>query len=338
MQQHGGNITAFAKEIGCEVSEVIDFSSNINFVKPNIDFNFNTLNISPYPNYEKLEHSIADLYQVKHTELELFNGATAAIYALFKLLKPKYATLYAPLYLEYEKALTLHPCNITYLNRFQDIYAEIKENSFIVFVNPSTPDGTYYNLDNLMKIWIQKDCTIFIDESFLDFTSYKSVLPYLKTYSKLYILKSMTKFYAAAGIRIGALVSSEQNIKTIKKYEPLWKISQFDSHYLQEALKDKLFITKAKLHNKQAKKQLMELLKNFYYTKKLYNSEANFLLVELIYLNAFTLQEKLMPFKIMIRNCANFQFLNKNYVRIAVKDTKNIEFLKKALHKISMDK
>lgn len=83
---------------------------------------------------------------------------------------------------------------------------------------------------------------------------------------------------------------------------------------------------------------LIELLKNFYYTKKLYNSEANFLLVELIYLNSFTLQEKLMPFKIMIRNCANFQFLNKNYIRIAVKDTKNIEFLKIALHKISMDK
>jgi threonine-phosphate decarboxylase len=39
----------------------------------------------------------------------------------------------------------------------------------VIFVNPSTPDGKYYELEELMKTWIKKSCTILIDESFLDF-------------------------------------------------------------------------------------------------------------------------------------------------------------------------
>ncbi len=48
----------------------------------------------------------------------------------------------------------------------------------------------------------------------------------------------MTKFYSSAGIRVGTLVSNEKKYSSLTtKKEPMWKLSQFDSHYLQEALK-----------------------------------------------------------------------------------------------------
>ena len=336
--QHGGDIHSFAKQINCHPSEVIDLSSNINFVKPSINFDFNTLEIAPYPNYEKLQNSIAKLYQIQSTQLELFNGATSAIYSLFRLLKPKHATLYAPLYLEYEKALKITRCDIDQVNRFQDIYKEVKKSSLVIFVNPSTPDGKYYDLNKLMKIWMEKNCIIVIDESFLDFTPYKSIISYLKKYSKLYILKSMTKFYAAAGIRVGALLSNEKNIQAINEHEPLWKISEFDSHYLQEALKDEKFKLKAQQQNEKVRKKLVNILEHFSYTKKIYTSQANFILVQLTHINAFTLQEELIPFKIMIRNCKNFKFLDEYHVRLALKSNQNIESLKMALEKLYLYK
>ena len=43
--EHGGQIEKFALELGCDVSEIIDLSSNINFVKPQINVDFNTLDI-----------------------------------------------------------------------------------------------------------------------------------------------------------------------------------------------------------------------------------------------------------------------------------------------------
>jgi len=44
----------------------------------------------------------------------------------------------------------------------------------------------------------------------------------------------MTKFYASAGARVGAVIS---NSKNIREREPIWKISQFDQEYMKSALK-----------------------------------------------------------------------------------------------------
>ena len=336
MQQHGGNITAFAQEIGCQPSEVIDLSSNINFVKPTIPLDFNRLEIAPYPNYDALEEAIASLYKVKPSELELFNGATSAIHSLFRNLSTREVTLYAPLYLEYVKASHLNGYNITHIDRFDAMEEEPKENALVVFVNPSTPDGCYYAMDKLMKIWMKKGCTILVDESFLDFSPYSSVTPYLKEYDKLYLLKSMTKFYASAGIRIGALLSTKENIDFIKAKEPLWKISQFDSHYLQEALKDKTFPQKAREENQKNRDYLIEILSGSPFIKKIFHSDANFLLCQLQEIDASTFQERLKPHKIMVRNCANFQGLDADFVRVAVKERALLQAFDVALHSIEL--
>jgi len=332
--QHGGNISAFAKQLNTHPSEIIDLSSNINFIKPDIKIDFNSLEISAYPNYEALERSIAQLYEVKREEVELYNGATSAIYALFRRLNLAHTTLYAPLYGEYEKAAKASNYTIHYINRFEKMHEEVEENSLVVFVNPSTPDGHHYKMESLILYWIERNCTILVDESFLDFTDHPSSLYFLKDYPKLYILKSMTKFYAAAGIRIGAIISVKENIEKLKQYEPLWKISQFDSHYLQSALQDPNFEKKTKNITTKNKEYLITLFQQFKYTETIYPSSSNFILVKLKGLTAETFQEKLLYHKIMIRNCANFHLLNNAHIRVAVKSKENLQLLAQALLEI----
>jgi len=329
--KHGGDIKRFAKEIGCYSEDIIDLSSNINFVKPQIELDFNTLNISSYPNYNKLYNAIAKLYNIENTQIELFNGATTAIYTLFRELNLNHATLYSPCYLEYKKTAYLNNYSIDFITRFEDITQEVKENSFIVFVNPSTPDGKFYNIEKLMKKWIEKKCTILIDESFLDFTPFESAIKYLKAYDELYILKSMTKFYSSAGIRVGALISNKKNIDDIREKEPLWKISEFDSHYLQAALKDEKFVEKARKINVKHRELLKEVVENSSLVEKVYPSSTNYLLIKLKHIKAEAFQKRLIPYKIMIRDCSNFDGLNNSYIRIAVKDLNSIHTLKKAL-------
>ncbi len=173
-----------------------------------------------------------------------------------------------------------------------------------------------------------------IDESFLDFTNQNSSLKYLKEYKKLYILKSLTKFYSSAGIRLGIIISNRKNIDLIKKNEPMWKISQFDSIYIQEALKDKEFKNASLNKNDKNRKSLLKLLKKQSFIKKVYESEANFFLVKLKKIDAEELQNRLLEYKIMIRDCSNFTFLDNSYVRIAVKNQKSINILKKAFKEI----
>ncbi len=329
---YGGDIESFAKYIDCKIEEVIDFSSNINFVKPHIAIDFNHLNIAPYPSYNHLYEMIAKLYGVKKSELELFNGGSSAIFSLFRYLQLKRCFIYAPAYLEYKKASTLFGYETKLINRFDDMDSknDFSSDSLIVFVNPSTPDGKYYDLDTLMAQWIKANATILIDESFLDFTNEKSAIEYLKCYPKLFILKSMTKFYGAAGIRVGGIISNKIAISHLKEKEPLWKISQFDSHYIAEALKDKSFKKIAKALGSKNNILLEQILQNSGLFDIVYPSSTNFILAKLKNLKAYQLQEYLSKYKIFIQNSSNFDFLDDSYLRFAVKSTQELELLKKA--------
>jgi threonine-phosphate decarboxylase len=330
--QHGGDIFTFANEIGCRVDEVIDLSSNINFVNPQIDIEFGDLEISSYPNYDKLYKSIAKLYSVDTNQIELYSGGSCAIFSLFRFWGLKKSVIYSPAYLEYKRASELFGYSTIYINRFKDIDEDIPKESLVLFVNPSTPDGEFYDIDRFIQRWIEKRCTILIDESFLDFTDFKSATKYIDSYEKLYILKSMTKFYSSAGIRVGTVISNSENIKKIKKYEPMWKISQFDSMYLQEVLKDREFSNISKEINSKNRKYLYSILKNSNYIEKVYLSSANYLLAKLKNLTAKEFQKLLIPYKIIIRDCSNFDFLDESYIRIAVKEINNLKLLKKVIN------
>lgn len=332
--EHGGQIEKFAFDLGCRVDEIIDLSSNINFVKPQINVDFNTLDISSYPTYDKLYEKIALNYGVETSQIELFNGGSSAIFTLFKHLALQTCTIYSPAYLEYKKASLNFAYELNTINRFSDINENVKEKSLVIFVNPSTPDGKYYELEELMKTWIEKSCTILVDESFLDFCDKPSAIKYLETYDKLYILKSMTKFYSSAGIRVGTIVSTKENIEKLKRFEPMWKLSQFDSNYLQAALDDKLFKNISKAINLKNKIELENILKNSNLIEEIFESSANYLLVKLKNIKAKEFIEKLKPYKIMVRDCSNFDYLDDRFTRIAVKSSSANEALKKALQEI----
>jgi threonine-phosphate decarboxylase len=326
--EHGGKIELFAQELSCNTNEIIDLSSNINFIKPHIDIDFSTINISSYPTYTQLYDSLSNKYNINGKQIELYNGGSSAIFSLFAYLKKEHCTIYSPAYLEYKKAAIIYNYEYDLINRFTQINRAVKENSLVIFVNPSTPDGQYYDIENYIKAWHNLTCTILIDESFIDFTNYKSALMYIKKYENLYILKSMTKFYSCAGVRCGIIVSNEKNIKKLSKNEPLWKISQYDSSYLQKALKDKIFNKTAKAINIHNSLILEKLLKNYSFIQKVFPSNTNFLLIKLKNLNANIFQNHLKKYKIMIRDCSNFDFLDNSYVRIAVKNEKSIKTLK----------
>lgn len=337
MYEHGGDVKSFALKNKCEISEVIDLSSNINFLKPEISLDFNALDISAYPSYDDLYKALAKKYEISENQIEVYNGGSSAIFSLFRALGLKHCTIYAPAYLEYKKAAKNFSYTLDNVNRLNNIKENIEENTFVIFVNPSTPDGKYYDIDVLMNYWISKNATILIDESFLDFTSAKSCKSYLNSYDKLYILKSMTKFYSSASIRIGSILSTKENIKTIKAKEPLWKISHFDSMYLQEALKDTHFPKLSRSITAKNKAYLEQILNESTYIEEVFISAANFVLVKLKDINASVFQEHLSKYKIMIRDCSNFEFLDNSFVRIAVKSSDNLQVLKLALESINND-
>ena len=330
--EHGGNIYKTAKELGCKPQEIIDFSSNINSYHPNIDITLTNSILVPYADtsYKALKKTIAKEYKIKKSQMALYNGATSAIFELFKNLKEKDVYLYAPLYGEYEKAANSTNKKITKIDRFSDIHTKPKKSSIVVFVNPSTPDGKYYNLKKLFKIWKKQKCTIILDESFLQFEKLKSFRNQINFYKKFYIIQSFTKFHSCAGVRIGAIFSNKLNIQNLQT--PIWNLSSFDVEFLKKRLKDKEFKNKSKKLHKKHKLELLHILESSKLFSKIHKSDSNFFLVKSE--KAKEIYEYLLKHKILVRTCGSFDFLTNSYLRFAVKDSYSHELLKEALKKI----
>jgi len=326
--KHGANIYKYAKKLNCHSDEIIDFSSNINLYNPKVKIKLTNNMLVNYADnsYKDLKKTISKNYNIKSSQMALFNGASSAIYELFKTLKEKRVYLYAPLYGEYEKAIQ-KDVKIIKINRFKSIHDEPKKNSVVVFVNPSTPDGKYYDLDKLFKLWKKKNCTIVLDESFLEFENLKSLRTQIKSYKKLYIIQSFSKFNSCAGVRIGAIFSFKGNIKKLKT--PLWNLSSFDVKFLQKRLQDKKFKKTSKALHVEQKKELYKILKDSKLFSKIYKSDSNFYLVKSK--KAKQIFEGLLKKKILVRTCDSFDFLGENNLRFGVKNTNKHKKLKKAL-------
>jgi len=325
--QHGADIYNFSKKIHCKAKEILDFSSNINSYHPNNMLTVTNTLLVPYAesSYTDLKESIKARYGVKKSQIALFNGATSAIYALLNSLKNRRVYLYAPLYGEYKKASS-HK-KVIVINRFKNRDIKPKKNSIVVFVNPSTPEGKFYDLKKLMKLWKKQNCTIILDESFLEFEVLPSQRETIKKYKKLYIIQSFSKFYSCAGVRVGAIFSNKANIKKLQT--PLWNLSSFDVAFLQKRLRDKKFFKRSlKLHKKN-KRELYSILKRSKLFSKIYKSDANFFLVKTK--SAKQIFHTLLQKKILVRNCASFDYLSSSYLRFGVKDATMHKKLKKAL-------
>ena len=327
--KHGANIYKYAKQLNCELGEIIDFSSNINSYHPKISITPNNNMLVKYAdtNYTSLKNSIAKKYQIKKTQIALYNGATSAIFELLKSLKERRVYLYAPLYGEYEKAVGKKQ-KIIKINRFDNLYEKPKKGSIVVFVNPSTPDGKYYDLSRLFNIWREQKCTIILDESFLEFENLQSLRNQIEVYKKLYIIQSFSKFYSCGGIRIGAIFSNKSNVKKLKI--PMWHLSSFDAEFLTKRLQDEAFDKKSKKLHKRNKKELLKILQNSKLFSKIYKSDSNFIMTKSK--KSKDIFEHLLRHKTLVRTCGSFDFLTNDYLRFAVKDTNAHNKLRKALN------
>jgi threonine-phosphate decarboxylase len=333
--KHGGNIYRFAQHLGCRPEQVLDFSSNIN-PEQAVDLDFlQQVHLGPYadPEYSLLKQALRTRYlSPAGVDIEVFNGASSAIFALLRWLQPKDLVLYTPLYGEYAQIAGQLGCRLHEINRFGSLMTVNPKNSTVIFVNPATPDGQLYDMQELLTEWRAANCTIIVDESFLDFCGADSVAEHITQYDKLYVIKSLSKFYGCAGIRIGFILVAARAIKELKRFEPAWKLSSLDMAYMQRALANTAFIEQTRKLTASRRELLFQALQTSGLFERIYPGQANFLLAKLAHDgDGYQLQARLASSRLLIRVCDNFAGLDKSHVRFAVKDENAIALLAQCL-------
>ncbi|MBA7480677.1 Threonine-phosphate decarboxylase [subsurface metagenome] len=164
---------------------------------------------------------------------------------------------------------------------------------------------------------------VFLDEDYIDFVDDSkrySMAEYVRDYDNLFVLRSLTKFFCLAGVRIGFGIGSPDLVKILKNVRMPWSVNSLAMFGSVEAIKDKDFIKRSRLLLSNSKRQMREMFNTIPWLK-VYPSETNFLLVEITRgdLNSTQLREGLAKRGLLIRDCKDFDGLNNKFFRVTVR-------------------
>lgn len=328
--------------------KVIDFSVNINpFGPPSILKRkwlqwFESIYDYPDPNQIKLAELISNKEQISMDEVLIGNGGAELITLLGRMLAGKNILIIQPTFSEYEKMCKAYDCSVTsfVLNEgswelsAQELQLQLKNKDALFICNPNNPTGVYYSKDiiqNIMEICMQNHIFMIIDEAFYDFML--EAHPFtssIKNNEYLIILRSLTKMYSIAGLRLGYMMANRKIIEKIKDYQPHWSVNQLALLAGYECLQDMEYVNKTRLYISEEFKQIFASLREMGYI--LSESKVNFYLLKdpklddqnPLYL--FLLQKGLVP-----RHTMNFQGLEGRWLRFAIKQSFENDLLLEAL-------
>lgn len=343
MNKHGGY---YGK------SGVVDYSVNINPLGLPDDIRETIIssidNICKYPDIggNTAKEAIAKHINVDSNKIMMGNGASELIYLFARAIKPKKVLIIQPTFNEYRRAFSLVGSEIDdYILDSKDDFkfdldtfstkVKLFQPDVVVLCNPNNPTGKYLGfnvISEMMDIIKKQNSFLFIDESFVEFTGNEPVGGRLG-YEEIFSLRSMTKYYAVPGLRIGYAVTNDRVIEKMEEYKEPWTMNTFAIDIVPKVIADKGFQKKVGKWIEEERKYMYEALsdvKNI----KVYKSYSNFFLCRLNYFSGNMLNLQLLEDNMYVRVCDDFESLNDGFVRIAVKGHEDNEKLVKILNKI----
>ncbi len=343
---HGGNIYQLAEELGCPERKIIDFSASINplgvskKVKAEIRKHLKYLHNYPDPECKRLIRHIAKRVELPEEALMAGNGSTEFIYLIPLVFNPEVVLIPAPTFSEYERALRLRSrARVEYFKLESNESFRLDTVSFIrassgkdlvYLCNPNNPTAQELKREEVLQIASAcRDTKTFliVDEAFIDFMPEHSVIKEVLTNPYLIVLRSLTKFYALTGLRIGFIAAHPDVIRRFRNHKEPWTVNNLAQRAAVVALKDSHYRRETFRVIKEEKGFLERELKRL--EIKYYPSAVNFYLLE--HSESRNIIAEMKKRGILIRDCGNFEGLNSRFMRIAVKGHRENAILIKEL-------
>lgn len=340
--EHGGNLYEAVRKSGGALTNVIDFSANINplglpqSIKQALIENMENIIHYPDPEAYMLKHALSIHFDVDADLITAGNGAVELLYILCNIRKPRRVLIPVPAFSEYERAARASGAQIEYFylkaaNGFKLdpslLISHLKNNIDIIFLgNPNNPTGTLISngeLEPLLEAARASNVMVVVDESFIDFvadSNYYTCRNLLARFENLVILHSLTKFYAIPGLRLGFVLASKKITKRLHEGKDPWNVNSLAQCAGVAALNDKTFYLSTK--------EFVNRVKDSFYSQlclikgcKPYKPSVNFILIDIgdTELSAKQMRTVLAGMNILIRDCSNYPGLSDKFVRLAVK-------------------
>ncbi len=335
---HGGNIFTVARTLGVVPDQVLDFSASINplgmssLVRTALVSSLDSLVHYPDTSHKELKQALARFHGISPAHFTIANGSTELIYNLPAMLPGKKALIISPSFSEYVRALNQHHWEtqhfiLTPENDFsidtEKLERALADGVDALFVcNPGNPNGTLYPqrvVENISRLCLAAGTFLVLDEAFMDFCEEASSKRMIIQSDNAIVLRSMTKFFGIPGLRLGYAISTTTLAERLDSMGGPWSVNSLALAAGAAALQDVQHNQESLEFIRQERRTLIERLEQFPQFK-VYPSSANYLLVEIKEgTNSRELKERLLPHRIMVRDCASFMGLSGQFFRVAVR-------------------
>ncbi len=304
--------------------------------------------LTEYPSGLSIQNLMAsEMFACDASEIIVGNGATELINALFDFITGKVGVIF-PTFNEYPERIgeanvvRFIPDNADYSYSLEDLKQFSKQVDTLLLINPDNPSGHYLSTDDvrlLAKYLKKKNKRLILDESFVDFTTngiHNTLIlsDVLRRYPNLIIIKSISKSYGVPGLRLGVLATQDAGlIASIRERISIWNINSFGEFFLQIFGKYRSDYHLAAARIAGERDRFFLKLKKIKFLRVI-PSQSNYFLCELMHKHTATELTTLLleEYEILIKDCTGkIGFEGKNYVRIAVRDRKDNNFLLKKL-------
>jgi L-threonine-O-3-phosphate decarboxylase len=342
---HGGNLVWAATIANCSPHALLDFSASINplglpeSAQVAIQTALPTLTAYPDPYYTDLKQSIALHHALSPDWILPGNGAAELLtWACRELAEQKITYLITPAFADYDRALTAANVKIKRcplerpdqpllsavgLPRSLSSPSAVPQNYGILINNPHNPTGQLLSVQELTAAVLENPNygLVVVDEAFMDFLApdqQQSLIGMVQDYPHLVILRSLTKFYAIPGLRLGYAVAHPDRLARWNRWRDPWTVNTLAARVGEVVLQDTAFqqrtyewLTDAKPKFVQGLAQLPGLT--------VYPGSVNFLLVRSEHPVPDLQQRLLREHQMYIRDCGSFPELGDRFFRVAVR-------------------
>jgi histidinol-phosphate aminotransferase len=251
------------------------------------------INYYPEASYKELKSALAKKWDVLPEQIILGNGSNEIIDFLFKALIDSHEEIIIskPSFLMYEKIAQIYGVKIKTIpltkkltHNFNKILKSITKKTKIIFLDhPHNPSGSVLNRESWEEFLekIPPHVLIVIDEAYGDFIEDPSIplgIEFLKKGYKVLILRTFSKAFGLAGLRLGYGITFLELSKVLDLVRQPFNINILAYKAGLAVLEDKEYIEKSINLVKEGRKYLTDELTNLGF--KVYPSQANFIMVD----------------------------------------------------------
>ena len=268
----------------------------------------------PSPQQKHLREKIAELRNVDSKNVFVGVGSDEAIDLLYRIFcepRTDNVIITPPTYGMYEVSAGIHDLEVkkvllddTYQPKVDAILEAADEHTKMLFMcSPNNPTGNEFDKDRIEKLISKFSGIVVVDEAYIDFSDQESRTNLLDMYPNLVVLQTFSKSFGLAGIRMGIAIASETVIKFMMKVKAPYNVNALTSKFALQAF-DHLETVRFNIDKlKQERQKLREELAKFSSVRKIYPSDANFLLIKID--NAVKTYNKLAEKGVIVRYRGN---------------------------------